>query len=451
MWLSSFGLLSGCSQTIDVSEPGDIEVLSQRIQGGQVEKGYSGIGNIRTGGDSDNDCTGTVVADDLVLTAAHCGLMWHGSHTFSLGNDRDDFIEYAIDERFNHPKMTNPFHLPYDVALLHLVVPEGNSPEAERARARLRTAERLTVSYAEPKVGDVCTMVGFGAHNLSQEEFAAAHKRSATGSIVSVDATGIVVEKGTGIADHGDSGGPLLCEDAGTGELGIVAVVHNHTDDNDDDFTAHKLENYARIDEWVDKTLADWKLGIRPPPRAEPDPTEPVESRPDPSVFMDGVHGTLCPHHPQSNSGESRLTGSFVDAAAVSDEDASCHLSVDAFFADAWKLGKPELCVTLSALGEGTPTQAEIRFPLLGPEASLPVAIVNDGSTQEFCTRPAFAFESCSAEPPSDEASIEFEVRAANAQGSQVTLHGFSVDLSEEGGADWAPCSDLAAPAGQHE
>src|SRR5688500_277900 len=113
-WLCSFGLLSGCSQAIDVSEPGEIEVLAQRIHGGQVELGHSGRGNLRTGADSDNDWTGTSVADDLALTAAHCGIMWLGTHTFSLGNDRNDFIEYAIDERFNHPKVGNPFHLPYD-------------------------------------------------------------------------------------------------------------------------------------------------------------------------------------------------------------------------------------------------------------------------------------------------------------------------------------------------
>jgi len=430
---------------------GEIELQSQAIQGGQVETGHSGIGNIRVSPDSDNDCAGTLVADDLVLTAAHCGLKWQGKHTFSLGNDRSDFIEYAIDEKFEHPKMTNPFHLPYDVALFHLVVPEGDSPETVRARERLRSAERLKVSYAEPKVDDVCTMIGFGAHNISQEELAPPHKRSATGRIDSIDMTGIVVEKGTGIADHGDSGGPLLCEDASTREVGIVAVVHNHTDHNDDDFMAHTLENYARIDDWVDKTIADWKLGIKPPPRTEPEPTEPVESRPEPSVYMDGVHGTLCPQHPETSSGEPRFIASFADAVAVSDDAASCNVNIDAFFADDWRLSQPELCVTLSATGAGSSTQAEVAFPLLGAAASLPVMIANDGAPQEFCTRPAFAFESCSDEPGSGEASIAFEVLALNGQGSQVTLHGFSADVSEDGGADWAPCTAPAAPEGQHE
>jgi hypothetical protein len=57
----------------------------------------------------------------------------------------------------------------------------------------------------------------------------------------------------SGVADHGDSGGPLLCGGA------IAAVVHNHTDG---DWPAHIRENYATLDiNWIRS-----KIGFKPAP-----------------------------------------------------------------------------------------------------------------------------------------------------------------------------------------
>lgn len=90
-----------------------------------------------------------------------------------------------------------------------------------------------------PAIGATCTGVGFGAHNESNGSVTFETKRSCTEIVESANTTTAAVRMVSGVADHGDSGGPLLCGGA------IAAVVHNHTDG---DWPTHIRENYATID-----------------------------------------------------------------------------------------------------------------------------------------------------------------------------------------------------------
>jgi hypothetical protein len=97
----------------------------------------------------------------------------------------------------------------------------------------------LDINTAQlPSVNATCNAIGFGAHNESNGTVTGQVKRSATEKIESVDATTIAVKMVSGVADHGDSGGPLLCDGR------ISAVVHNHTDG---DWPSHIRENYATL------------------------------------------------------------------------------------------------------------------------------------------------------------------------------------------------------------
>lgn len=101
------------------------------------------------------------------------------------------------------------------------------------------------------RIGETRSGVGFGLHNESANT-SAGQKRTGTALVKGTAARSIEVTAGTGIADSGDSGGPLLC----TGKL--VGVVSCHVDG---DYPRHEVEHYARVDvaaAWIRTQLAAW-------------------------------------------------------------------------------------------------------------------------------------------------------------------------------------------------
>ena len=64
--------------------------------------------------------------------------------------------------------------------------------------------------------------------------------------------TNLEVKYKTGIADHGDSGGPLICGGS------VVGTVSCHADGA---WPQHLSEYYARLDKagsWVNQVVAAW-------------------------------------------------------------------------------------------------------------------------------------------------------------------------------------------------
>jgi len=180
-------------------------------------------------------CTGTLIAPDVVLTAAHC-ISAAATTTFLTTNGTPSAtIPHAVLEKKAYPSW---------VAL--------SCPNPTRDLALFRLASPITdiepMAYgAVPPRGETCIAVGFGRNGTVERR-----KRSGTSLIEDVLGNSVKVKWGDALAHSGDSGGPLLCNDT------IVATAACH---NDGDGPTHQTEWYQRIDQakpWIEATIADW-------------------------------------------------------------------------------------------------------------------------------------------------------------------------------------------------
>lgn len=96
--------------------------------------------------------------------------------------------------------------------------------------------------------------MGYGTHTANGTDTVEA-KRNGTEIVKTIVATAVEVSIGTALADHGDSGGPLICG-------GFVAGATScHTDG---DWPGHQLEYYARVDAaatWITGQTQAWSTG----------------------------------------------------------------------------------------------------------------------------------------------------------------------------------------------
>ena len=207
----------GCLTDGVAPDTDELASTSDPIQAGQLELGFPAIGELTIA--DGHFCTATLIAPSYVLSAAHCA---GAGMVFNTGTSSANFVAHAVDQQITHPTL--------DLLLAHLSAPITGIAPIEFNDGAL------------PPIGQICTAVGFGWHDVNGTNTLGT-KRSATEQITGVNSSQIVVQMGSGIADHGDSGGPLLCNSR------ITSVVHNHTDGV---WPQHVAENYTTIDPvWI--------------------------------------------------------------------------------------------------------------------------------------------------------------------------------------------------------
>jgi hypothetical protein len=214
-------------------------------------------------------CSGTLIADDLVLTAHHCVTARDGAGRILPRDISPKEITVELGKS----------DLPWgEVKVKAIVSPDCGYATGEGdiailvLKRKLIGVATLAVRDTPPKVGEETRLMGFGRCALNPNPIHFVRREGGP-----IDAVTPGLFSGNASVCPGDSGGPVFSRPAGTDDRGdLVGVVSASVMDGDD--TTKALSVFTRIDAWPQlfsaaREIADGATASELPPfrSCEPD------------------------------------------------------------------------------------------------------------------------------------------------------------------------------------